>query len=56
MVLPEADGMGIRSLIVKLMAGQVPDHRRRPERQLFLGHHLDGMPVHMDPLTLVDST
>jgi hydroxymethylpyrimidine pyrophosphatase-like HAD family hydrolase len=53
-ILPEADGAGVRALIADLLSGHVPPHRRRPERQLLLGHSVDGTPITLDPFAIVD--
>ena len=53
-VLPKANGAGVRTLITYLLDGRVPPHRLRPHRRLFLGHKIDGTPLHLDPFSLVD--
>jgi haloacid dehalogenase-like hydrolase/Helicase HerA, central domain len=53
-VLSEAGGAGVRTLIADLIAGQIPARRSRPERRLCLGRRLDGTPVYLDPFMLLD--
>lgn len=54
-VLPQADGTGVQTLITDLLAGRVPAYRLRPNRRLSLGHRMGGTPVHLDPFALVNS-
>ncbi len=54
-VLPQANGTGLRTLIKDLMAGHIPAHQPRPNRRLLLGHRTSGTPVHLAPFALVNS-
>ncbi|MDY7079661.1 MAG: HAD hydrolase family protein [Chloroflexota bacterium] len=54
-VLPQASGAGVQTLVTDLLSGRVPSHQSRPDRRLFLGRRMDGTPVHLDPLVLVNS-
>jgi hydroxymethylpyrimidine pyrophosphatase-like HAD family hydrolase/CheY-like chemotaxis protein len=54
-VLPEANGAGVRGLITELIGGNVPNYRPRPDRHLLLGHRANGDPVHLDPFHLVNA-
>ncbi|HET92088.1 MAG TPA: response regulator [Chloroflexi bacterium] len=53
--LSHPDGMGIRLFIHDLLNGHIPLYRSRPSRRLSLGHRLDGAPVHVDPIALLNS-
>jgi hydroxymethylpyrimidine pyrophosphatase-like HAD family hydrolase len=53
-VLPEANGAGVRGLIEDLLAGRVPSHRVRPERELVLGHRPGGEAVRLPPSAVLD--
>jgi hydroxymethylpyrimidine pyrophosphatase-like HAD family hydrolase/CheY-like chemotaxis protein len=53
--VPGDNGTGINLLLRQLLTRRGPEHRQRPERRLVLGYTKDGMPVYLDPLTLVDS-
>lgn len=55
LVLTEPNGAGVRSLVSKILTGQLPPRRVRPERRLLLGHQTDEQPVYLDPFTLIDS-
>lgn len=52
---PEDAGTGINLLLRQLLTRRGPEHRQRPERRLVLGYTKEGLPVYLDPLTLVDS-
>jgi hydroxymethylpyrimidine pyrophosphatase-like HAD family hydrolase/CheY-like chemotaxis protein len=52
---PEDAGTGINMLLRQLLTRRGPEHRQRPERRLVLGYTKEGLPVYLDPLTLVDS-
>ena len=52
---PKDTGTGINMLLRQLLTRRGPEHRQRPERRLVLGYTKAGMPVYLDPLTLVDS-
>ena len=54
-VLPFANGEGVRSLITDLLSGSVPAYRSRPHRQLTVGRDVNGEPIHIDPFALLDS-
>ena len=60
-VLPEANGAGVASLVKSLLEGTVSTRRRRPGRQgtpgrrLQLGYRLSGSPIHVDPYALVET-
>jgi hydroxymethylpyrimidine pyrophosphatase-like HAD family hydrolase len=54
-VLPFANGEGVRSLITDLLSGSVPAYRSRPHRQLTVGRDVTGEPIHIDPFALLDS-
>lgn len=56
LVLDQPAHRGVSALIDQLLAGQMPAHRRRPERQLSLGSRADGAPLHLDPFTLLGGT
>ena len=52
-VLGEPNGAGVRALIADLLAGHRPIRHPRPERQLILGHGLDGASITLDPFALL---
>ena len=52
-VLDEPNGVGVRALIADLLAGHIPIRHPRPERQLILGHGLDGASITLDPFALL---
>ena len=54
-VLPQANGAGVRALITDLLTARVPACRPRPARRLLMGHRADETPVHLDPFALVNS-
>lgn len=54
-VLPQASGSGVRTLVTDILTGRIPPHRSRPNRRLFLGRRMNETPVHLDPLVLVNS-
>jgi hypothetical protein len=54
-VLPHTSRAGVRTLVRDILAGRIPHHQSRPNRRLFLGHRMNGTPVHVDPLALVNS-
>lgn len=56
LVLPEEAGAGVRGLIERLLQGKLPPHRPRLERQLVLGHQVDGEAMLLDPFTLLDGS
>jgi len=54
-VLPFANGEGVRSLIADLLTGSVPAYCSRPHRLLTIGRDVNGEPIHIDPFALLDS-
>lgn len=54
-VLPQANGAGVRAFVTDLIAGRVPACRPRPNRHLLLGHRASEIPVHLDPFELVNN-
>jgi hydroxymethylpyrimidine pyrophosphatase-like HAD family hydrolase/CheY-like chemotaxis protein len=54
-VLPQANGTGIETLVTSILDGYVPYHRPRPDRRLLLGHDLTGSSICLDPFSLVNS-
>ncbi len=54
-VLEQPHAAGVQALIAHLLAGRALPRRPRPERQLVLGHHPGGTPVHIDPFILAES-
>jgi len=54
LILPHQDGEGVQVLLKHLLDGKLPEHRRRPERRLVLGEEEEGVPVHMDPIELLN--
>ncbi|MCX6043720.1 MAG: HAD hydrolase family protein, partial [Chloroflexi bacterium] len=50
---PYRSAMGVRWLLDQLLVGQIPAHRLRPERRLYLGVDLNDTPVYLDPCQLL---
>jgi len=54
-VLPQANGTGIKTLIADILDGHVPYDRPHPNRRLLLGHDSTGSSVCLDSFSLVNS-
>ena len=53
-VLPEENGAGIQRFLQQLVRGELPCTRTRPDRRISLGHTLEGTPVYLSPVTLLN--
>lgn len=55
-VLTKPNGIGSREVMEKLLKGEIPQYRCRPERRINLGHNLDGKQVCLSSFNMLDST
>lgn len=54
-VLPQANGVAVQTIVADLVSGLIPEYLPRPSRRLLLGHRTSGAPVYLDPFSLVNS-
>ena len=53
-VLPYANGRGVRYLIEQLMTGEIPPHPSKPDRRIELGTREDNSPVRLSPANFLE--
>lgn len=53
-ILDEKDGAGVRSVIQKLMAGEIPPHYTRDHHKIQLGKMKDDTPIEISPVALLN--